>query len=232
MILLLCALCATFALAETAPSPPETAPAVPSDAGPAVPSDVGPQTKAAEAGPADSGISADAVLPYVPVELTASKRWIFIDKSDRVMVVNDGQYREAFPVALGFSPVGDKEIEGDGRTPEGNFYVCQRSVANRFHRFLGLSYPSPADAQRGQAAGILSPLEIRTILRAFRLRGRPPWNTPLGGNVGIHGWGHRTEIAAVHGTQDWTDGCIGVTNDQVERIYGHAPLGTPVTIVP
>lgn len=167
-------------------------------------------------------------------EFQADRAWIFIDKSERRLVAQDGRgWRETFRVALGFEPVGDKEIEGDGRTPEGEFYVCSRVRHDRFHRFLGLSYPAPEDAHRGKALGLLMPIEFRSILRAWTHREPPPWRTALGGKVGIHGYGRRSDRAALHAAgEDWTDGCIAVSNDEIERIHGHIRVGTRVVIVP
>jgi len=166
-------------------------------------------------------------------EMPEGERWIFIDKSDRSMVVSGrAGYLETFSVALGWVPVGDKEVEGDGRTPEGELYVCHRIRGDRFHRFLGLSYPMPEDAERGRLAGLILPSEVRAILRAGRRHLRPPWNTRLGGNVGIHGMGTRAHLLEAHGVQDWTDGCIGVTNDEIDRIFDHTRMGTRVVIVP
>lgn len=166
-------------------------------------------------------------------DLPDDRAWIFVDKSERRMVVHMAHgYHESFRVALGPEPVGDKELEGDGRTPEGEFYVCHRIRHDRFHRFLGLSYPGPEDAQRGEALGLLMPIEIRAIHRAFRQRGMPPWRTALGGNVGIHGYGRRQDRARRHTAgEDWTDGCVAVTNEEIERIYAHVRVGTRVVIV-
>jgi lipoprotein-anchoring transpeptidase ErfK/SrfK len=167
-------------------------------------------------------------------ELPDDEAWIFIDKSERRMEVNDGQgWREEFRVALGQTPVGDKRREGDGRTPEGEFYVCTRIANARFHRFLGVSYPGPEDAARGLRDRILQPIEVRAILRAFRNRTLPPWQTSLGGNIGIHGYGRRRDREAEHAAgRDWTDGCIAVTNEEIERVYDHVQLGTRLVIVP
>ena len=166
-------------------------------------------------------------------DLPANEAWIFVDKSERRMVVQNGRgYHETFRVALGFEPVGDKELEGDGRTPEGEFYVCHRIRHDRFHRFLGLSYPSPEDARRGETLGLLMPIEIRAIRRAFRQRTMPPWRTALGGNVGIHGYGRRRDRERRHAEgEDWTDGCLAVTNEEIEAIYGRVRVGTRVVIV-
>jgi lipoprotein-anchoring transpeptidase ErfK/SrfK len=61
----------------------------------------------------------------------------------------------------------------------------------------------------------------------------PPWGTPLGGNIGIHGYGRRRDRAREHAAgRDWTDGCIAVTNEEIERIADHIRVGTRVIIVP
>lgn len=182
--------------------------------------------------PTDSGTPGGVDLNGAP--LPDDEPWIFIDKSERRMVVNDGNgYRETFRVALGQMPEGDKHREGDGRTPEGEFYVCNRIRHDRFHRFLGVAYPGPEDAEWGRRHRLLQPIEYRSIYRAHRRRTMPPWTTALGGNIGIHGYGRRRDRAAQHAAgRDWTDGCIAVTNDEIQRISDHIRIGTRVVIVP
>lgn len=126
-----------------------------------------------------------------------------------------------YPIGLGRDPSGDKETEGDGRTPVGQFYVCTRLARSRWHRFLGLSYPAPDDARRGLAAGLITPGEAGAIRRAHRHRRQPPWKTRLGGEIGIHGGG---------GGADWTAGCIALDNAAVAELFPVLPLGTPVQI--
>jgi murein L,D-transpeptidase YafK len=168
------------------------------------------------------------------IGLPADEAWIWIDKSERLMVVNNGRgYREAFHIALGEAPEGDKAVEGDGRTPEGEFHVCRRVTNERFQRFLALSYPGRADARRGRRQRILRPVEYRSLIEQRRRNECPPWDTALGGNIGIHGYGERTEYGLRHALgQDWTEGCIGVNNDEIDRIYNHTRTGTRVLIVP
>lgn len=128
---------------------------------------------------------------------------------------------KTYRVALGAEPNLDKLREGDRRTPEGDFYVCTRNDRSRFHLFLGLSYPNEEDAARGLRDGLLSREQYDAMLHAQRRRVRPPWDTPLGGAVGLHGGG-------VHA--DWTQGCVALNNDDIEALWLVCPLGTPVTI--
>jgi len=147
-----------------------------------------------------------------------------IRKSERVLVVfSDGAPAKTYEMALGSEPVGDKEREGDARTPEGEFYVCTKNTESRYHRSIGLSYPNAEDAERGLAAGLISKREHRTILDALRHLKQPPWNTALGGEIMIHGGG-------VHA--DWTAGCIALTDTDAEELFNALPLGTQVVIVP
>ncbi len=79
---------------------------------------------------------------------------IVIRKKQRVLEVYDsGKLIKSFTIVLGFQPVGDKEVEGDGKTPEGEFYVFTKNAKSKFHLSLGLSYPSKEDAERGFAKG-------------------------------------------------------------------------------
>lgn len=117
----------------------------------------------------------------------------------------------------------DKEREGDGRTPEGAFYVCTRGATSRYTCALGISYPSEEDADRGLTTGLISKREHRTIAQAIHRMQRPPWNTGLGGEIMIHGGG-------LDG--DWTAGCIALADAEMAELFDAVPLGTPVEILP
>lgn len=145
-------------------------------------------------------------------------------KSRRVMRLWSGKKRvKEYPISLGFAPQGDKVREGDGKTPEGRFYLCTRNGISRFHRFMGISYPAPEDGARGVKSGLATRAQGRAIRRAHQRRRQPPWNTGLGGAVGIHGGGTGP---------DWTFGCVAVSNQDAEELYVTLPMGTPVVIRP
>lgn len=132
------------------------------------------------------------------------------------------------PIGLGPCPAGHKRAEGDGRTPEGEYRVCTRNDRSKYTLFLGLDYPGPGDAQAAYAQGAISELQLRSVLDAHAAGKRPPWNTPLGGQIGIHGGG----IAQDDGLADSTVGCIALLDDDIHRLWEFAPIGTRVVVHP
>lgn len=161
---------------------------------------------------------ADLQLPPM-----AAPRMI-IEKAKRRLAVFDGDIVVAeFSIGLGFAPDGDKAIEGDGRTPEGDFYVFTKNPESRFFLSLGISYPSREDAERGLAEGLISEEEHRAIADAINEKRMPPQKTKLGGEIYIHGGGEKS---------DWTEGCIALKNNEMQALFDAIPVGTPVTIKP
>jgi len=126
---------------------------------------------------------------------------------------------------------GDKERSGDKRTPEGDFYICSMNHSKRFYKFLGLSYPGLKHAGRGLQRGLISPREYGEIEKAEQERRQPNWETQLGGAIGIHG--RMLEDPSVWAMrQNWTDGCIALSNTDIDELFSVVSLGTPVTILP
>ena len=127
-------------------------------------------------------------------------------KARRLLVLDGtaGPLR-AYPIGLGFTPVGHKRFEGDGRTPEGSYVIDRRNPDSLFHLSIGISYPNEADIAYAAA------------------QGREP-----GGDIFIHG-GPRPDIDPVD-LRDWTAGCIAVTDRQIEEVYAMVRNGTPIDI--
>jgi murein L,D-transpeptidase YafK len=149
---------------------------------------------------------------------------IIVRKKLRALEVYDGgELIKTFTIVLGFAPAGDKEAEGDGRTPEGEFYVFTKNAESKFHLSLGLSYPSKDDAASGFAAGVITKAERDEIVTAIDNGKMPPQKTALGGEIYIHGGGIGS---------DWTWGCVALTNEEIEEIFRVVPVGTRVTIKP
>lgn len=149
---------------------------------------------------------------------------IVIKKKARTLEVFDGRKLvRKVKIVLGFAPFGDKEIEGDGKTPEGDFYVFTKNPESRFHLSLGLSYPSKPDAKRGLEANLISRGEFDAISKSIDEMGMPLQKTRLGGEIYIHGGGTES---------DWTDGCIALKNEDITELFGLIPVGAKVTILP
>jgi lipoprotein-anchoring transpeptidase ErfK/SrfK len=130
---------------------------------------------------------------------------------------------------LGDGGPGDKERAGDHKTPEGKFIVCQKSVLSPADEYLGtrwmrLSYPNAEDASRGLQQGLIDKQTYNAIATAAMNGGTPPLNSSLGGGVGIHG-GSTPALGS-----DWTWGCVGLRNSDVEEFYSFIKAGTPVVI--
>jgi murein L,D-transpeptidase YafK len=161
------------------------------------------------------------------------RKRIVVHKARRRMdVFADDDIVKSYVVSLGLSPTGAKRVQGDMRTPEGDFFVCTVNRVSQFTRFLGLSYPSPVEAAEGVAAGRVGAEVERAAREAYRARDRcPPQLTRLGGAVGIHGkseWERRPEGYAL---VDWTWGCVAVRDPDILELFEHyAEVGIPVRI--
>ena len=149
--------------------------------------------------------------------------YILIRKSARVLEIHDDELIKSYSVVLGSAPDGDKEVEGDGKTPEGEFYVFTKNPQSKFHLSLGLSYPSIDDAERGVGQNLIDRSERDAIVEAIENQRMPPQKTALGGEIYIHGGG-------IDG--DWTEGCVALRNDEIEELFSMIPIGTRVTVVP
>jgi murein L,D-transpeptidase YafK len=147
---------------------------------------------------------------------------IVITKKSRQLVLFDGNTRiKTYRIGLGLNPGPPKMVQGDRATPEGEYEVCEKNPASRFHMALVLNYPNSADAERGLKSGLISKKEYHAIQDAIREKRAPDFHTKLGGEVEIHGMGSR---------RDWTWGCIALENSDIEELYRIIPKGTRVSI--
>jgi murein L,D-transpeptidase YafK len=132
-------------------------------------------------------------------------------KSQRKMdLMSNGKVIGTYRIALGGSPVGPKARQGDHRTPEGIYRIDSRNANSRYHLALHISYPDAADRERARKLGVAP-----------------------GGDIMIHGLPERYAfLGSLHTKYDWTDGCIAVTNAEIEEIWKLVPVGTVVEIRP
>jgi murein L,D-transpeptidase YafK len=136
---------------------------------------------------------------------------ILIEKAARRMSLFRGDRQLArYRIALGFAPVGDKERQGDGRTPEGRYRIDLKNPDSQFHLSARISYPDAADREQARARGV-------DPGGAIFIHGTPGRDAPYGENERI---------------PDWTLGCIAVTNDEIEEVWRLVSTGTAVEIRP
>ena len=147
-----------------------------------------------------------AALP--PIGLADS---IVVEKKAHMLTLfRDGKPLHTYLVALGGNPRGDKVSAGDRRTPEGLFYIDSRQPNSKYHLALHISYPDAAHRARSFAAGVAP-----------------------GGDIMIHGLPNGLGAAgATHRINDWTNGCVALTDEEIEQIWSSVPIGTPVQIKP
>jgi hypothetical protein len=162
------------------------------------------------------------------------KRMVIHKAARRLDVFADETLLKSYLINLGPTPEGPKEHQGDGRTPEGDLFICSVNRVSHYTRFLALAYPTPADAQRGLQSRLLTPAQAREVESSFRIhKGCPPQQTQLGGQVGIHGKGDWQQRGDRFGVVDWTLGCVGLRDaDILELFEGYAEVGLPVRIEP
>jgi len=136
---------------------------------------------------------------------------VIVNKSKReLLLLRNGRLLKSYKVALGRNPVGQKERQGDGKTPEGAYIISGRNAGSAYHKSLRISYPNAADRTRAKRMGV----------------------NP-GGDIMIHGLPNgQGYVGAAHRLIDWTDGCIAVTDREIEEIWRLVPDGAPVHINP
>ncbi len=136
---------------------------------------------------------------------------VIVNKAKReLLLTHAGNMVRSYRVALGRNPVGPKTRQGDGKTPEGVYNISGRNAASAFHRALRVSYPNAADRAHAKKLGVAP-----------------------GGDIMIHGLPNgQGNIGKAHRLTDWTEGCIAVTNAEIEEIWGLVRDGTRVEINP
>lgn len=149
--------------------------------------------------------------PVVGINSAIIADSIVVEKAKHTLTLFLGGFPiRSYQVALGKQPVGDKMRIGDGRTPEGLYHIDFRNPDSKYHMSLHISYPDAAHQERANSMGVRA-----------------------GGDVMIHGLPPAyADIGALHRTYDWTEGCIAVTNAEIEEIWRAVPNGAPIQIKP
>lgn len=153
-----------------------------------------------------------ALLSAPALDKTAVIDRIVVYKSKREMQVFDGDVLlKTYPISLGFNPVGHKQFEGDGKTPEGIYYINERNANSGYYKNLGISYPNQADIDYAKSQG-----------------------KSAGGLIKIHGVknGMWQIVGDKHLLKDWTHGCIAVSDHHMEELFSLVKDGALIDIRP
>jgi len=136
---------------------------------------------------------------------------IFIEKAERRMTLLSGdEALHTFSISLGGAPVGHKVQEGDQKTPEGDYSIDLKNPTSSFYRSIRISYPNDEDKAHAESLGV-----------------------EPGGLIMIHGMKNGFGwLGALHLWLDWTDGCVAVTDDEMDVVWETVDVGTPVRIKP
>lgn len=165
-----------------------------------------------------------------PAHAADADSWLIIDTvSQTLEVVQGNQVKRIFHnISVGRNGFSFDHREGDGRTPLGVFHVAWINPNSRFRIFFGLDYPNQDYAEEALRRKLINVDTYFAIRKALAHGELPPQDTPLGGHIGIHGLGNANRL--VHETANWTQGCIALTNEQIDQLARWVTLGTNVVI--
>jgi murein L,D-transpeptidase YafK len=157
------------------------------------------------------------------IEISKSKQELSVKNGDEVIK----NYRVAYGK-------GGNEIKGqlgDKKTPIGVYKIIDFKDDSKFHFFMQLDYPNLLDAWYGYRNEVITATEFKEIATAFKNKQIPPQDTKLGGYIGIHGLGVTTEQKIlIHEGNNWTEGCLALTNEQINDLRQYVSIGTKVVI--
>lgn len=143
-------------------------------------------------------------------ENTPITRLVVMKSKRQMWAYNQDTLVKIYPISLGKSPIGHKQFEGDKKTPEGIYRINERNPNSAYHKNLGISYPNAED-------------------KAYALsQGKSP-----GGLIKIHGLPNKfPDIGRQHLRKDWTDGCIAVTNEEIDELFNAVVHNAEIDIRP
>lgn len=162
--------------------------------------------------------------------LADERPWLLVDTQSSTLSVMQGErvIAKFSDIAIGRGGASEQRMKDDNRTPLGTFRVNLINTNSKYYRFFGFDYPSLEYALRAWKAGTIDYRTYRTISDAALNRRAPPQDTPLGGHLGIHGLGNGDRW--MHQNFHWTQGCIALTNEQIDALANWIEVGTRVVI--
>jgi len=156
--------------------------------------------------------------------------WLLVDTDALTLAIMRGDtvLRRYDNIAIGSNGPTLAKLVSDETTPLGEFRISGINPRSRYHLFMALNYPTMEHAQRALLDGRINIEQYVSLNNAWLAGEPPPQDTPLGGYLGIHGLGGGS--AEIHGLVNWTDGCIAVTNEQMDELAHWVGVGTKVSV--
>jgi hypothetical protein len=169
-------------------------------------------------------------VPSSAADATADEVWLLVDTENLTISVMRGKalLYKYDNIAIGSNGPSVARRVSDQTTPLGEFRISGINPRSRFHLFMAIDYPTMEHARSALADGRISPDEYMAVSNAWLGGEPPPQDTRLGGYLGIHGVGDGN--TGIHGLVNWTDGCIAVTNEQMDELASWVGVGTRVSI--
>ena len=172
------------------------------------------------------------IIATIPLQINAEDYRLVVYKNNKELALKKANnIVKKYHIATGKGGKGTKRKRGDSKTPLGVYRISKLSKSNRFHYFIQLDYPNLIDAWYGFKNEVIDSSDFKRIAKAYKKRESPPQDTNLGGQIGIHGIGNTTtKKLAIHEELNWTDGCIALTNDDINDLMKFVKIGTTVVI--
>lgn len=172
----------------------------------------------------------ETMLTRAHVPRHSNELWVLIDDQEATLSVFRGnELLELYaPISLGRAGAKTQRVRGDNVTPKGEFRINRFNYESQWRTFMGIDFPTPAHARMALEKGIYSQTDYEDYFDYYRRNGHPPQNTALGGAIGIHGLG--SADPDIHGRYHWTQGCVAVTNAQIDRLAELVGVGTRIVI--
>ena len=150
------------------------------------------------------------LIPTVALGMEKADLVLVIKSDSKLYLKKNGKVLKEYHVAFGENPDGHKQHEGDERTPEGRYVLDYKKKDSAFYKSIHISYPNEADKKRAESAGV-----------------NPGGFIMIHGQKNGHGW-----LSWLTQRFNWTDGCIAVTNSEMDEIWESVDVGTPIEIRP
>ena len=172
------------------------------------------------------------IIIFTPLSINAEGYQVIVHKNNKELILKkSNEIIKKYHVATGKGGKGTKRKRGDNKTPLGVYRISKLNKSNRFHYFIQLDYPNLIDAWYGFKNEIIDGNDFKRIAHAYKKREFPPQDTNLGGQIGIHGIGKMTkQKLSIHQEINWTNGCIALTNDDINDLIRYIKIGTTVII--